>query len=115
MCMICDMDHEELEMFNESEEVKMAWQGMIASSKFSDRIKGWSSCVPMHQGSLKISADNVDVLSRCFVSWLLMCRLCGVKGGRGVPARGTFPMEYAHLLRGVGCKSNTGTGVFRPD
>ena len=37
----------------------MAWQGMIASSKFSDRIKGWSSCVPMHQGSLEVSADNM--------------------------------------------------------
>ena len=59
MCMICDMDHEELEMFHESEEIRMAWQSMIASSKFSDRIKGWSSCVPMHEGSLEISADNI--------------------------------------------------------
>merc|ERR1711935_1218117 len=59
MCMICDMDHEELEMFHESEEIRMAWQGMIASSKFSDRIKGWSSCVPMHEGSLEISEDNI--------------------------------------------------------
>ena len=67
------------------------------------------------QPACYISADNVDVLSSCFVSWLLMCRLCGVKGGRDVPARGTFPMEYAHLLRGVGCKSNTGAGVFRPN
>ena len=49
MCMICDMDHEELEMFNESEEVKMAWQGMIASSMFSDRIKGKLPGVPFHR------------------------------------------------------------------
>ena len=67
------------------------------------------------QPACYISADNVDVLSSCFVSWLLMCRLCGVKGGRDVPARCTFPMEYAHLLRGVRCKSNTGTGVFGPN
>ena len=57
------------------------------------------------QPACYISAVNVDVLSSCFVSWLLMCRLCWVKGGRDVPARVTFPMEYAHLLRGVGVSS----------
>ena len=79
--MICDMDHEELEMFNESEEVKMAWQGMIASSKFSDRIKGWSSCVPMHQGSLEISSDNIVDLTNVTVPCdpaIYQESLCGV-------------------------------------
>ena len=39
----------------------------------------------------------------------------GTMGGRDVRIISAFPMKYADLVRGVGCKSNTGTGVFRPN
>ena len=38
--MVCDMDYEEIEAITESDEAKMAWQGMIASSSLSDRLQG---------------------------------------------------------------------------
>ena len=40
MCMICEMDYEEIEAITESDEAKMAWQGMIASSSLSERLQG---------------------------------------------------------------------------
>ena len=57
--MICDMEYEELEFLSKSDEARVAWQGMIATSKLSERLKGWSSCIPMHEGSLEVSADNM--------------------------------------------------------
>ena len=34
------MDYEEIEAITESDEAKMAWQGMIASSSLSERLQG---------------------------------------------------------------------------
>ena len=39
----------------------------------------------------------------------------GTMGGRDVLILSAFPMKYADLVRCVGCKGNTGTGVFRPN
>ena len=38
--MICEMDYEEIEAITESDEAKMAWQGMVASSSLSERLQG---------------------------------------------------------------------------
>ena len=57
--MVCDMEYETLELLTESEEAKLAWQGMVASSSLADRLKGWSSCIPMHEGSLNIAPNNI--------------------------------------------------------
>ena len=81
MCMICDMDYETLELLTESEEAKLAWQGMVASSSHSDRLKGWSSCIPMHEGSLNIAPNNIvdlrDVKIPC-EDTIMEGNLCGV-------------------------------------
>ena len=60
--------------------------------------------------------DNLrSLLSNVLVRGTWCSDYGGTMGGWGVLIISAVPVKYADLVRCVGCKSNTGTGVFRPN
>lgn len=63
MCLTCQVEFEDLALINKSSEARSLYQTMLATSSFDDLMEGWSSCFPLHQGSLALTRDSKIDLS----------------------------------------------------
>ncbi len=63
MCLACQMETEELEFMMQSQDprVTKAWQTMIAGSTIREKLHHLASCLPMHEGSLSLNGDLIDL------------------------------------------------------